>query len=121
MKLKIKEWCSPLLLIAAVLSYILFTVPYQPVENSYTALFDKFVLWFSGYTWVAASLDIHFYFTLGTPVVLLALSLGYGVRALRDKELNRAAWLFSIVWITLSIGLLICGFYVLGAANGFWL
>lgn len=109
MKTSLKNWYSPILLVGAVLSYLFITDRYNPTDTTYSLLFDELVWKLTWSKWATASLDIGYYVALGIPLVLLALSVAYGIKTLRDKELSRVARLFSIVWITLSAGLLAVG------------
>lgn len=97
---------SPASLVLAVVAYVVLVQAFggfalmDAVSGKWVDAFDQFIFKVTKDTWSYASLDITSAITLGVPVLLLILSILFGIRALQSG--NKRERMVSIVSMTIS-------------------
>lgn len=103
---------SPASLVLAVVAYVVLVQAFggfvliEVVNGAWVEAFDRQAYRLTKGAWHYASLDIASAITIGVPLLLLALSIFFGARALRNKEATKWERMGAIISITLSCGLL---------------
>lgn len=94
-------------LIFVIISYItlekLMSSNFYNLENSFTSKFDWFFFSLTKYKWGNASIDITYYLALLLPLIFLILSIFFGIRMLKNKDMLSPKFkMLGLVSLTIS-------------------